>query len=212
MNAAFYVSYAALWALVIMMAVLVLLLYRHFGVMALGTLDGIQRDGLPIGDAAIPAIVVDAADQPVTWSPKPGRSTLLLFASTGCEPCLEVLPYVRALAEAAHERQLAFDVVTISPGPVDEARDMTAQFGGPLTAYAENAGGAYSAWKVRGTPFAFVVDEYGKVAAKGLANTPVRLGEIVSAAGLEPVAALLEESVSKVDRAKLPLVAAEVAS
>jgi len=50
MSPVFYVSYGALWLLVLVLGVLVLLLYRHFGMMAMGTLEGVQRDGR--GDAA----------------------------------------------------------------------------------------------------------------------------------------------------------------
>ena len=52
MSTLFYVSYVALWLLLLTIGVLVLLLYRHFGVMSLGTLEGVQRDGLPIGSVA----------------------------------------------------------------------------------------------------------------------------------------------------------------
>ncbi len=54
MSTLFYVSYVALWVLLLTMGVLVLLLYRHFGMMSLGTLEGVQRDGLPIGSARAP--------------------------------------------------------------------------------------------------------------------------------------------------------------
>jgi len=44
------ISHLALWLLVLVNFVLVLLLYRHFGLMSLGTLEGVQRDGLALGD------------------------------------------------------------------------------------------------------------------------------------------------------------------
>ena len=56
MSMGFYASYGALWVLLIVTAVLVLLLYRHFGPVAMGTVEGIQRDGLPLGDVAPPIV------------------------------------------------------------------------------------------------------------------------------------------------------------
>ena len=69
MSTLFYVSYAALWLLLLTIGVLVLLLYRHFGVMSLGTLEGVQRDGLPIGSVAPPISGVTAAGQDTSWQP-----------------------------------------------------------------------------------------------------------------------------------------------
>ena len=70
MSTLFYVSYAALWLLLLTMGVLVLLLYRHFGMMSLGTLEGVQRDGLPIGSVAPPISGVTAAGQDTRWEPQ----------------------------------------------------------------------------------------------------------------------------------------------
>jgi hypothetical protein len=52
----FYASYAAVWLLVLVLGMLVLLLYRHFGLMSMGTVEGIQRDGLAVGEVAPPII------------------------------------------------------------------------------------------------------------------------------------------------------------
>ena len=85
MSILFYVSYAALWLLLLTIGVLVLLLYRHFGVMSLGTLEGVQRDGLPIGSAAPPISGVTAAGPDTSWQPQRGQPQLLLFAAPDCE-------------------------------------------------------------------------------------------------------------------------------
>ncbi len=61
MHGLFYGSYIVLWILLIVLTVLVLLLYRHFGMMSLGTLEGIQRDGLPLGESASELVGVTMA-------------------------------------------------------------------------------------------------------------------------------------------------------
>ena len=102
MSTLFYVSYAALWLLLLTMGVLVLLLYRHFGVMSLGSLEGVQRDGLPIGSLAPPISGVTAAGQDTRWEPTRGQPQLLLFAAPDCEPCATVLPHVERLARVVN--------------------------------------------------------------------------------------------------------------
>lgn len=96
----FWLSYVVLWCLVIRMAVLLLLVYRHFGLMALGTADGVQRDGLAVGDHAPTFAGITASEENKQW-PDGRRAGLLLFAAPGCEPCARVLPFVQSLHELA---------------------------------------------------------------------------------------------------------------
>src|SRR5437660_983666 len=93
----FLASYILLWLLLLTLTVLVILLYRHFGLVALGTLEGVQRDGLPVGEAAPKIVGLTPEGEPAEWDPGLAN-TLLLFASPSCEPCAEILPYVNALA------------------------------------------------------------------------------------------------------------------
>src|SRR5581483_3868177 len=95
------VSYIALWALVVVMGVLLLLLYRHFGMMSLGTLEGVQRDGLSVGSVAPPIGGVTAAGTDISWNPKAGEPQLLMFVAPDCEPCGVVLPFVERLSRSA---------------------------------------------------------------------------------------------------------------
>ena len=44
MTSIFYVSYIAMWMLLLIEGFLLLLVYRHFGLAALGTIEGVQRD------------------------------------------------------------------------------------------------------------------------------------------------------------------------
>ncbi len=98
MSAIFYASYVAMWILLLLLGILVLLLYRHFGLVALGTVEGVQRDGLPVGEVA-PAITgVTALGETITWPPKQGRSHLLAFVAPDCTPCARILPSINQLA------------------------------------------------------------------------------------------------------------------
>jgi hypothetical protein len=188
MSAVFYVSYGALWLLILVLGVLVLLLYRHFGMMAMGTLEGVQRDGLAIGTVA-PAIggVTPQGDD-IAWEPSRGRPELLIFASPDCEPCKTVLPYVNRLGEM---RGQAVGITAVVPGPRDAVARLVDQYDPPYPCMAEDGSGAFNRFQVRVTPFGFVIGTDGRVLAKGLCSDPARLRSLLNAGGLEDEAKAL---------------------
>ncbi len=186
MSGLFYASYVALWVLIVVQAVLLVLLYRHFGMMSLGTLEGVQRDGLPVGAAApaIGGVTADGVDG--GWEPKRGQPQFLLFAAPDCEPCATILPVLNRLA-----RTLGSDgppITAVVPGPRAEAARMVELYHPPFPCLAEDGSGAFDRFRVRVTPFGFVVGADGRVLAKGLCGDPRRLRELFGAAGLRDVA------------------------
>lgn len=186
----FYVSYVALWLLLIVMAALILLIYRHFGLATLGTLEGVQRDGLKIGEKAQPILGVSPTHGTVTWQPDPVRPTLLLFATPGCEPCAAIMPYVIRL-QAATLTGLKLNTTVVVPGDVNQAIQLTDAFGPQLTCIADDDRRAFDSYRIRVTPFGFVVGEDGRVLAKSLCSDPHKLRELLVAAGLDHAASII---------------------
>ena len=184
----FYVSYAALWVLLLTIGVLVVLLYRHFGMMSLGTLEGVQRDGLPIGSVAPPISGVTAAGQDTAWEPTRGQPQLLLFAAPDCDPCAAVLPHVEGLARAVNG---SLGIAAIVPGPRDEVVRFVQRYRPPFLCLAEDGSGAFSRYRVRVTPFGIVVSSDGRVLAKGLCGDQARLRGLLEAADLPDLARAL---------------------
>lgn len=186
----FYVSYALLWAVVSLLFGLVLLLYRHVGLQAMGTGAAFQRDGLAIGEKAktFSGVTPDGTD--VVWTPTAGRMTLLLFASLHCEPCRGVLPYAEHLA-AVTEGADDFEVVTVTAGPGQEAGELLAHIPASIV-LAEDGSGASMDWKVRATPFAFLIGTDGVVHTKGLCNSLETMLALLKGGGAAEFAALLE--------------------
>ena len=185
MSTLFYVSYVALWVLLLTIGVLVLLLYRHFGVMSLGTLEGVQRDGLPIGAVAPQISGVTAAGQDTSWQPKHGQPQLLLFAAPDCEPCATVLPHVERLAQAVNGN---LGIAAVVPGPRDEVARFVERYRPSFPCLAEDGSGAFTRYRVRVTPFGFVIGADGRVLAKGLCGDQVRLRRLLEAADLPDIA------------------------
>jgi methylamine dehydrogenase accessory protein MauD len=188
MPTVFWVSYAALWLLLLTVAVLLLLLYRHFGMMALGTLEGVQRDGLPVGSVAPTLSGVTAEGQDTTWQPRRGRAQVLLFAAPDCEPCGTILPYLDHLARVPGE---AVGVTAIVPGPQEEVVRLVDRYHPTYPCLAEDGSGAFHRFRVRVTPFGFVIGSDGRVLAKGLCGDVGRLRNLLEAGGLDTVAATL---------------------
>jgi methylamine dehydrogenase accessory protein MauD len=182
----FVASYVVLWIVVIVLAVLVVLMYRHFGMMSMGTLEGVQRDGLPVGSMAptIGGITAEGVDR--AWEPKTGKPQLLLFAAPDCEPCATMMPIVNKMARSAAGEKLDFSAVV--PGPRPEVVRMTQLYNPPYPVIAEDGSGAFNRFRVRVTPFGFIIGADGRVLAKGLCGDASRLKDLLEAAGLEDLA------------------------
>jgi len=183
-SSAFYASYVALWVLVFGLALLVLLVYRHFGLSALGTLEGVQRDGLAVGEEAREITGVDADGKSFVWVP--GVPTFLLFAAPECQPCAEVLPSVNRLAEVGPRLDLA--VLAVVAGAGESATRMREKYRLRFPVTAEDGGEIFGDYRVRVTPFAFVIGEDGRVRAKGLCNSVSRIHDLLEAGGMEALA------------------------
>jgi peroxiredoxin len=186
-SSAFYVSYVALWALVLALSLLVLLVYRHFGMTALGSLEGVQRDGLAVGDDAREITGVEASGDPFVWAPS--VPTFLLFAAPGCKPCSDVLPTVNDLANAAPSLNL--NVLTVVAGAMDSAREMKTKYRLGFPVVAEDGSQTFDVYRVRVTPFGFVIGEDGRVRAKGLCSNASRLHDLLESGGMEDAARVI---------------------
>ncbi len=77
----------------------------------------------------------------------------------------------------------ALQVVAVTEGREEAAGRLREKFQLPVPCLAEGGSGAFSSYRVRVTPFGFVIGEDGRVPAKGLCNDANRLRELLSAAG-----------------------------
>jgi peroxiredoxin len=195
-TAIFFASYVVMWLLVIVMGVLLLLLYRHFGMMALGTAEGVQRDGLAIGEIAPEIELISSIGQPIVWRP-PEDFALLFFGAPNCAPCASVLPDLKRLLED----RPALATTMVVAGDADGAALMADKYQLSFPCLADPLGSARKAYRVRVSPFAFVIGQGKRVLAKGLASDVYRVRDLLVAAGLDdgvpPLAAsLLTQGVS----------------
>ncbi len=198
MPSIFYVSYVAMWVLLIAEGILLLLVYRHFGLAALGTAEGVERDGLAIGEVAPAIRGVTAQGVSIELVPQPGSLYLLMFVSPTCAPCAEILPSIHQLTITSNQ----IEVVLIVDGSRERVVQLIDKFHPPesVTCLAEAEAGTYHGYSVRVTPFAFMVAKDGRIRAKGLCNTTGRLRRLLASVGVEVSSELLQPAAEPTPR------------
>jgi len=168
MEGIWLVSYIILWILVIGLGLLVFLLYRQLGVMYLGSAEGVSRDGLTKGTPAPDFNLMDQYGNAQRLSSYRGRPVLLVFGSPSCTPCRTLLPQLEEWA--ADHRDMG--VIWLNAAPRDETLKYVSDMGATVPVVAHTPDDKIAdRYKVRVTPFSFMVDENGVVRAKGLVNT-----------------------------------------
>lgn len=196
MTDALAIAVAVLWLVVLALLVAVLALARQIGVLyeriaPMGAL--ILDQGPKVGD---PSPVFDLTPLGGGARISVGRpgpfSTLLFFVSPTCPVCKKLLPIVRSTAKA---EAAWLELVFASDG--DEAKQRAF--------YAKAALGAFPyvlstelglAFKVAKLPYAVLLDEGGRVRAKGLVNSREQLESLFTAKdlGVESVQEFIQKA------------------
>ena len=168
METPWLISYIVLWLFVLALGVLVLLLYRQLGIMYLGSAEGVSRDGIDKGTTAPDFNLTDQYGNPQRLSEYRGRPTVLLFGSPHCTPCRTLMPQLQDWSRAHPE----VGVVWLNAASEAESLKFVSDIGAtiPVAAYSPESK-LMDKYKVRVTPFTFLLDEKGVVRAKGLVNT-----------------------------------------
>lgn len=180
-------SQAGLWTVCLINLVLVLLIYRQFGLVAMSTAEGHENDGVVLGDEAPPLHLARQGSNELVTVQLAGRWALLLFGTPYCEPCVATMAQVNAEYDSLAE--LGILVVGVLHAPEIEAKRLQQERGFRFECFADLDGSAATAYGVRVTPFAFLVDPQQRVATKSLAS-----GERHVRSFLESVGALVSES------------------
>jgi hypothetical protein len=184
MNSLFWVAFGVQWLVLCVLVVLVILLYRQFGLMIMPGSRRVGYGGLDVG-ARAPALPLRLdGSREVVWdwaAPKSAngsitpQATLALFALAGCQSCDELA------ADRAGMTQLAQRYPSVrflwveglgkaQPHPVSDGWTLALSPGA----------GAHSAMEVPGTPFGYLVSSGARVLAKGLVNDPQDIESILS--------------------------------
>lgn len=196
MNGFWLISYVALWALVIALAIVVLGLVRQLGVihLRLGP-DGnvtTTTEGLALGSAAPDFRATDVIrKQEVTLAGVRRRPTIMVFVSPWCRPCLELIPH---LIKFYRHWSKQVNLVVVSQASAEDTAELAATHKLPMVVVADAAKTISEAYLVRATPFAYRLDKDGKVQRRGIVND------------LDALEALLEDVSPSELTIELPLV------
>jgi hypothetical protein len=93
------VSVIVLWVIVLVLSVLVVLLYRQFGLLYLGSGGRVRVQGLVVGErfANTPPVFVDGHAETIDWTAAgEGRGTLVLLTHVTCPLTESILPTLNA--------------------------------------------------------------------------------------------------------------------
>jgi methylamine dehydrogenase accessory protein MauD len=180
MSDALLVSNLALWAVVVVLAVVVLALARQVGLLhqRLGPAGALALAGGPEPGKPAPALELeDLAGRPLAigGADAHGRSTLLVFVSPSCPVCRTLLPALRSLAK----RERGLRVVLASDGARAEHEAFVREHVGELPYVLSQPLGL--AYRVPRLPWAALVDGRGILRSQGLVNSREHLESLLEA-------------------------------
>ena len=98
----------------------------------------------------------------------------LVFAQTGCGPCGEIIPELNAL------EQDAVRVLVVNRGSIAATSVWAAKTGARFPVLAQNGLDVARRYEVFATPFAFLVNEQGVIASKGIVSNPRHIQFVLS--------------------------------
>lgn len=182
MDALSIVSQLLLWAAVLTIVFLLLGVLRQIALikwrleeLSAVTPSRIGRDGLKPG-ARAPEFTLESVEG-TAWSLADfaGQTRLLVFVQPGCGPCSELVPALNSLQQKGD-----VGVVAISTGDQNENRAWADQHGVRFPVLVQDRRQLSRGYEVFATPFAFLVDERGVIAAKGIVNDASHIGFLLA--------------------------------
>jgi peroxiredoxin len=181
MTAPFYVSYAALWALVAFQTLILLGLVREY---ARRTEPPTLTDALPFDDhlrgQPVPEFsALDVSGAPVDESSLIGQRTALLFVSPDCPTCSATLDELEAL-----ERKSKGRVLIVCRATDEDCRNLSLMYGFDATVVVDADGAISTSFGVNGMPTAVIVSETGEVETYGHPMRSTELEELFLSEGV----------------------------
>jgi methylamine dehydrogenase accessory protein MauD len=174
------VAIIVLWAVVLFFSFLLLGTLRSLGLLSwrLEQLEAttpkrLGRDGLKPGKKAPDFSLPSADGKEVALHDFAGRKVLLVFTQSSCSPCKTIVPELNRLGPAAQ-------VLVINNGDPAATRKWSAEVGARFPVLAQEKLSISKKYEVFATPFAFLIDEKGVVASKGIINNRQHIRYVLS--------------------------------
>jgi peroxiredoxin len=168
------VMFAALWVLLLAESVMIVLLSRHMRRLYEERAPDVANVGPALG-AVVPEIeAVDIAGQTLALGGPAPRKRLLLFLSPGCAGCRTAIREVYRVP--SHLAQ----IILLWNTSHQKTRDLFEEYQIDLPMVADESQQLWRQFDITGVPFAIVVDEAGRVAAKAFAQSAEQLDALLA--------------------------------
>lgn len=179
------VSYIALWLVVLFLGFLLLGALRALGLLRwrLEQLEAttptrVGRGGLKPGKQAPDFTLPSVVGGEVSLHDFAGRRVFLVFTQSGCKPCHRVVPELNRL-----QRGGEVQVLVVNNGDLEATCQWAGEAGACFPVLAQQQFSVSKRYEMYATPFAFLIDERGVIASKGIINNGQHIGFVLSGAG-----------------------------
>ena len=187
MSAWWLVSYVALWLVVLSLGFLLLGALRALGLLRwrLEQLEATTpgrtgRGGLRPGKRAPDFTLPCASGGEASLHDFAGRRVFLVFTMSGCKPCHRIVPELNRLQRGGDVQVL---VLVVNNGEPGATRQWAAEARASFPVLAQQQHSVSKRYEMYATPFAFLIDERGVIASKGIINNGAHIGFVLSGAG-----------------------------
>ena len=179
------ISHVLSWALVIGMGFVLLGNLRATGLLSwrLAQLEAttpsrIGRSGLKPGKPAPRFTLPSVTGEEVSLADFSGRKVLLVFVQAGCGPCHDVAPELNRFSK----RNSSIQVLVINNATAEEACEYAREVGAQFPVLVQDKWSVSKKYEVFATPFGFLIDEDGVIAANGIVSSREHFGYLLSSA------------------------------
>jgi peroxiredoxin len=115
-----------------------------------------------------------APQQEVSLHDFGGRKVLLVFTQSGCGPCQAVIPELNRLERGDTQ------VLVVNNGDPEATRKWSADVRASFPVLAQDKFSVSKKYEVFATPFAFLINERGIIASKGIVNNRQQIRYVMS--------------------------------
>jgi methylamine dehydrogenase accessory protein MauD len=185
MNSFLLIANLALWVVVLFFGFLLLgalravaLLRWQVAQLEATTPSRVGRSGLRPGKKAPGFTLSSIAGGEAGLEQYAGRKLLLVFMQPGCGPCHGIVPALNRLHDAGE-----VEVLVIHNGDKETVRKWVNQLRPHFPVAVQERFNLSKRYEVFATPFAFLIDERGVIAARGIVSTKQFLGFVLTRAG-----------------------------
>jgi methylamine dehydrogenase accessory protein MauD len=190
MNIFLLTSIFILWIAVLFLGFLLLGALRALGLLSwrleqfeATTLKRLGRDGLKPGKKAPDFTLPNVDGKEISLHDFAGRKVLLVFTQSGCSPCKAVVPELNRLAQVGRiSNPSQPQILVINNGDAETTREWSSEVGARFHVLAQDKFSISKRYEVFATPFAFLIDEKGIIASKGIINNRQHIRYVLSGA------------------------------